>query len=106
MFLKCDWQEERKKGNFGLVHFAAYVINTLSTGGGLPATKSLKNKAKDPSSSLKTMGRQSKATISRLSNLQKSKNTHIPTFNDVFDEEDTNSDDEDFPDHDVPIVQI
>ena len=45
------------------------------------------------------MGRQSKATISRLSNLQKSKNTHIPTFNDVFDEEDTISDDEDFPDH-------
>ena len=44
------------------------------------------------------MGRQSKATISRLSNLQKSKNTHIPTFNDVFDEEDTNSYDEDFPD--------
>ena len=44
------------------------------------------------------MGRQSKATISQLSNLQKSKNTHIPTFNDVFDEEDTNSDDEDFPD--------
>ena len=64
----------------------------------LPAKKSLKNKAKDPSSSLKTMGRQSKATISQLSNLQKSKNTHIPTFNDVFDEEDTNSDDEDFPD--------
>ena len=38
------------------------------------------------------MGRQSKATISRLSNLQKSKNTHIPTFNDVLVEEDTNSD--------------
>ena len=54
-----------------------------------------KNKAKDPSSSLKTMGRQSKATISRLSNLQKSKNT---TFNDVFDKKDTNSDDEDLPD--------
>jgi hypothetical protein len=45
------------------------------------------------------MGRQSKATISRLSNLQKSKNTHIPTLNDVFDEDDINSDDEDFPDH-------
>ena len=45
------------------------------------------------------MGRRSKATISRLNNLPKPKSTHRPTVENVSDEEDTDSDDGDFPEH-------
>src|SRR5277367_6476918 len=45
------------------------------------------------------MGRRSKATISRLNNLPKQKNSQNPTVEDVPDQDDKNFDDEDFLEH-------
>ena len=68
---------------------------------GLPAMKNLEKSVRKCVSSLRTMGRQSKATISWLNNLQKNTiNTHRPIVEDDFDEDMNSDNDSDLEDSD------
>jgi hypothetical protein len=83
-----------KSSNFGCPYFVAYVMLTRDPQALGMSTKKLKLTPKYTSKTHITMGQQFKATRAQLNNLGKVKNHQNPSVEDVFEEEDSDLEDD------------